>query len=235
MLFSVGLHVVAVLVFLTASRDRQSALLEVPAETPIEVEVISDPKLGRPPLEEQDARAETTPETPPPAAPAPEQATAPETPPPPEPEQADLPLPPPPPPQQARPAAPPPPAPAPAAVQAPPAVRLGAGPEGRDDGTTDIIVSDITTPPDRDPEHANIPPRYPPEAARRGQQGTVVLRLYIAPDGNVMSAEVAGSSGFPLLDRAAREAVTRWHFRPAKLEGHAIPGSLLYRLVFELG
>jgi protein TonB len=117
----------------------------------------------------------------------------------------------------------------------PPAVRLGAGPEGRDEGTTDIIISDITTPPDRDPTYKNIPPRYPPEAARRGQQGTVTLRLYIAPDGNVMSAEVAESSGFPLLDRAARDAVAHWRFRPAKLEGHAIPGSLLYRLVFQLG
>jgi len=232
MLFSVGLHVVAVLIFLTASRERQSVLLEAPGETVFEVEVIADPRQGQPLPEEQDASAEPAPEPKPPAAS--EQVATPETPPPPPPEPSDLPLPPPP--QQARPAAPPPPPPTPPApANTSPPVQLGAGPEGRDEGTTAIIISDITTPPDRDPAYNNLPPTYPLEAARRGQHGTVVLRLFIAPDGNVMSAEVAESSGFPILDRAAREAVAHWRFRPAKLEGHPIPGSILYRLTFELG
>ena len=65
----------------------------------------------------------------------------------------------------------------------------------------------------------NIPPSYPLDAARRGEHGTVTLRLTIGTDGAVLAAAVAKSSGSPRLDRAARDQIDTWHFTPAMRDG----------------
>ena len=57
-----------------------------------------------------------------------------------------------------------------------------------------------------------VPPAYPPRARELGQQGLVVLHAEIARDGAPLSVQVARSSGYPLLDRAAAAAVRQWEF-----------------------
>lgn len=47
---------------------------------------------------------------------------------------------------------------------------------------------------------------YPPEAIARGLEGEVRLLLTLAADGRIVDVQVAGSSGHPLLDRAAVRA-----------------------------
>ena len=75
---------------------------------------------------------------------------------------------------------------------------------------------------------------YPPEAARRHQQGTVVLMLYINGSGALNKVEIVKSSGFPLLDAAAIREMKQSKFEPA-MDG-AIPvrsraqASVTYRL-----
>jgi protein TonB len=75
---------------------------------------------------------------------------------------------------------------------------------------------------------------YPPEAARRHQQGTVVLMLYINGSGTLDKIEIVKSSGFPLLDEAAIREMKQSKFEPA-MDG-AIPvrsraqASVTYRL-----
>ena len=75
---------------------------------------------------------------------------------------------------------------------------------------------------------------YPPEAARRHQQGTVVLVLYINGSGTLDKVEIVKSSGFPLLDEAAIREMKLSRFEPA-MDG-AIPirsraqASVTYRL-----
>jgi periplasmic protein TonB len=75
---------------------------------------------------------------------------------------------------------------------------------------------------------------YPPEAARRHQQGTVVLMLYINGSGTLDKVEIVKSSGFPLLDAAAIKEMKQSRFEPA-MDG-AIPirshaqASVTYRL-----
>ncbi|MBV9656308.1 MAG: TonB family protein, partial [Acetobacteraceae bacterium] len=149
---------------------------------------------------------------PPPAAPPP---PAPE--PPPAEDTASLPPPPPPAPEQPPLPAPPGP-PAPATTAAPPAdraaepapaVRLGLG---GTTGVTNDISGDIPASPD--PSAPNLPPRYPEDAAGRGEQGAVVLTVSVTPDGRAGSVAVASSSGFVALDQAALRAVARWRFNP---------------------
>lgn len=47
---------------------------------------------------------------------------------------------------------------------------------------------------------------YPPEAVTRGLEGEVVLLLVLANNGQLISAEIARSSGHALLDQAALDA-----------------------------
>ena len=61
---------------------------------------------------------------------------------------------------------------------------------------------------------SNPPPKYPTVARRRGFQGNVVLEVLVGPVGNVIELHVLSSSGYPILDRAAKSSVKNWTFEP---------------------
>lgn len=66
-------------------------------------------------------------------------------------------------------------------------------------------------------------PVYPTQARRQHMQGTVILRVRVDASGHPTDVEVEQSSGYPLLDRSAREQVLRrWRFQPARQGGHAV-------------
>jgi periplasmic protein TonB len=98
--------------------------------------------------------------------------------------------------------------------------------------TDEIKSEDIPVGPD--PSAPNIPPRYPVDAARRGEQGAVVLLVNVAPNGAATGVEVYSSSGFMLLDRAARDAVARWRFKATSEDGLPAPSRTLIRVQFRL-
>jgi protein TonB len=56
--------------------------------------------------------------------------------------------------------------------------------------------------------------RYPDEAQRLGMSGAVLVRYVIGRDGHLIRAEVEQSSGYPLLDKAALQAVKNTRFDP---------------------
>jgi TonB family protein len=62
---------------------------------------------------------------------------------------------------------------------------------------------------------SNPPPVYPVLAKKRGYEGVVVLRVLVNSDGTVGDVQVAGSSGYGILDRAAGRSVSGWVFVPA--------------------
>lgn len=77
------------------------------------------------------------------------------------------------------------------------------------------------------------PPRYPVEALRNGESGTVILRVDVSADGVPTQVEVARSSRSRSLDRAASEAVRRWTFRPAQRNGQPVAGSVQVPVAFQ--
>jgi len=150
-----------------------------------------------------------------------------EPPPPPPPDtQAAEPLPLPPTAPQAQPAAPP------ASFEAPPGPRRNPG--GTNSPSNAVARGHNVIPPQADARYRNRPPVYPAEAQAKGQQGAVTLLIHVSPAGLPTGVEVIGSSGFLLLDRAAREAVETWHFLPALQDGAPVAADMPLRVRFEL-
>ncbi|MGP1683779.1 MAG: energy transducer TonB [Giesbergeria sp.] len=62
----------------------------------------------------------------------------------------------------------------------------------------------------------NPAPQYPPASRRMGEQGQVMLRVYVSSNGRAERVDIKTSSGFDRLDRAAMDAVQGWRFVPAR-------------------
>lgn len=78
-------------------------------------------------------------------------------------------------------------------------------------------------------------PPYPPVARRLGQDGTVILSITVGADGSVTAAQVATSSGVPELDQAAVDWVKgHWRYKPAMLNGVAVPSNTRAAVKFDL-
>lgn len=75
---------------------------------------------------------------------------------------------------------------------------------------------------------------YPPIALRNRIEGTVILRVLVGEDGEVKEIEVDKSSGSRDLDRAAREAVMKWKFKPGMRGGVACAGRARVPVSFTL-
>jgi protein TonB len=106
---------------------------------------------------------------------------------------------------------------------------------GNDSETNAIVIAGPNViPASIDAKSRNREPVYPLEAARRAEQGAVILLIHVSPDGLPAGVDVAQSSGYVLLDRAARDAVWGWHFLPAVRDGRPIPFDMQIRVVFQL-
>lgn len=91
-------------------------------------------------------------------------------------------------------------------------------------------------PPDADAKVIeSAPPRYPPEAARAGVEGTTVLVLTIGETGKVEDVLVEVTSKSQLLDTAAVEAARQWKFSPAREKGRPVPGRVRMPVDFSMG
>jgi periplasmic protein TonB len=184
-----------------------------------------------PPQPAPEASETKPPEGPAPAIPPPPQAV----------ESADadepLPLPPPSPPdtpspEPVQPSVPTPPVPAPPvqeAMQAPD-IKL----PGNDSETNAIVIGNRVIPASIDDKSRNKEPVYPPDAVRRAEQGAVILLIHVSPEGLASGVDVLESSGHAVLDRAARDAVAAWRFRPAVKDGQPIPFDMPMRVTFQL-
>ena len=79
----------------------------------------------------------------------------------------------------------------------------------------------------------NARPRYSPEALAARVQGTVRLEILIGTDGKVKDARILASAS-PLFDESAVDAVRRWEFTPALVNGVPTPIVLMAELDFNL-
>lgn len=80
----------------------------------------------------------------------------------------------------------------------------------------------------------NPPPEYPRRARQRNQQGKVILEVLVNSRGRVEEMEVAESSGYSILDRAAKDAVRDWVFEPGRRGEQPVDTRVRVPVRFEL-
>jgi protein TonB len=78
------------------------------------------------------------------------------------------------------------------------------------------------------------PNRIRSMSRRLGEQGRVVLEVYILANGTVGEAKIKQSSGFSRLDNAALQAVKKWRYKPARRGQQAIDFWYVQPLSFSL-
>ncbi|PKO30124.1 MAG: energy transducer TonB [Betaproteobacteria bacterium HGW-Betaproteobacteria-7] len=80
----------------------------------------------------------------------------------------------------------------------------------------------------------NPAPRYPPISRRMGEEGKVILRVSVNPQGSADALEVRSSSGSSRLDESALKTVRNWKFIPAKRGDTAVQSWVLVPIIFKL-
>lgn len=112
----------------------------------------------------------------------------------------------------------------------PPPGAMAMATPARGEGDAPVVPPDFSA-----DQLNNAGPRYPSASRRAHEEGTVMLKVLVAPDGRAQDLMVATSSGFARLDDAALDTVRRWSFLPAKQAGRPVSAWVLVPVTFELG
>jgi protein TonB len=75
---------------------------------------------------------------------------------------------------------------------------------------------------------------YPPEAARKGIEGSVDVSFTISPQGKVSDVTVISAVPSDIFNRAAIAAVHRWKYEPKTINGVPVEAHQQLRLQFKL-
>lgn len=102
-------------------------------------------------------------------------------------------------------------------------------------GTSGLALRTAATGPRYDAAYLSNPaPSYPMAARRRNLQGRVLVYAVVGPGGDCARAEVRKTSGHPILDEAALQAVRAWRFVPATRDGRPVTEGVEIPIVFRL-
>jgi len=79
-----------------------------------------------------------------------------------------------------------------------------------------------------------VKPVWPKQSLMREEEGTVVVNYVVDVDGKVVETRIRKSSGFPLLDQAAQQAIERCRFKPELEDGKPVQSSHYLQYVWSL-
>jgi TonB family protein len=99
-------------------------------------------------------------------------------------------------------------------------------------GGTSTAFAD--SPPKVDHAYPTPQPDYPAAAQTNGEQGDVLIDVYVSSSGKPRKFKVHQTSGFADLDNAAAEAVANWRFVPAIHSGDTASDWTTVKIHFEL-
>ena len=80
----------------------------------------------------------------------------------------------------------------------------------------------------------NPTPDYPLSCKRRREEGIVLLNVVVQADGLPAAVSLTQSSGHPLLDEVALDAVRRWTFEPGLAAGVPVSSRVVVPVRFSL-
>jgi protein TonB len=81
---------------------------------------------------------------------------------------------------------------------------------------------------------SNPRPDYPIASKRRHEEGEVRLTVAVSAEGRPIRVSLAQSSGHPLLDQAAMDAVHTWTFEPARASGVPVASQVVVPVRYSL-
>lgn len=108
------------------------------------------------------------------------------------------------------------------------------GSNGSSEGETSSSGTDSHPPRYRLGAHRTPLPDYPWGARRRGQEGRVVVRLFVDATGHPTQSTILVSSGVPDLDHAAQTTLMTWTLDPAIRLGAAVDAVVDVPIRFQL-
>ena len=117
------------------------------------------------------------------------------------------------------------------APPAPPAPPASAAPAAPSAATVPATLTQARF--DADYLH-NPAPTYPPISRRLGEEGKVVLRVFVESNGRAAQVEIRTASGSTRLDQAAADAVAQWKFVPARRGEESVGAWVLVPIIFSL-
>lgn len=79
-----------------------------------------------------------------------------------------------------------------------------------------------------------VTPRYPQSAVDQSRSGWVQFLLLIDAYGRVKKHKLLGAQPAGVFENAARQAITRWTFSPARYQGRAVAVWFRQRVIFAL-
>lgn len=82
--------------------------------------------------------------------------------------------------------------------------------------------------------HPPTPAVYPSRAIELNQQGEVVLRVRLDPEGTAVEILIHRPSGYQMLDHSAVAAARGWHFLPAMRDGRPVSAWVEIPVRFQL-
>lgn len=116
--------------------------------------------------------------------------------------------------------------------QPPAATEAVAAAEPTPADSTPVEATPVVTPPRIDASYrGNVAPAYPPASRRLGEEGVVMLRIFVQTDGSVGDVTLQKSSGYNRLDQVAIATVKKWKLIPARRGSE--PFATWYTLPFE--
>ncbi len=122
-----------------------------------------------------------------------------------------------------------------AAAEAPTPANFAVAPQPPQPQRVDAVPAPVVTAARVDADYLHNPkPVYPMFSRRQGEEGKVQLRVRVGADGSALEVEIKQGSSFPRLDAAARDAVLKWRFVPARRGEEAVESWVGVPIVFSL-
>jgi protein TonB len=98
-----------------------------------------------------------------------------------------------------------------------------------------VLAAPVVTAARFDADYLSNPkPVYPTNSRRLGEEGKVMLRVHVSAEGTSLDVQIKQSSGFVRLDEAAKAAVERWRFVPARRGSDPVDSWVAVPIVFSL-
>ncbi len=114
---------------------------------------------------------------------------------------------------------------------------VSAAVENNTETSTDVTETENRTIPIVQQVRLNgkrVAPVYPKRALRLRQEGVVWVQVLVAESGKQQRLKIVKNSNYPLLDKAALEAIKQWRFKPTVRNGTEIASWVEVPIEFQI-